>query len=41
MALAHDYRYMREGRGWMCVPAVEIGIRLPNGLLSLARLVFV
>ncbi|KAL6047123.1 PFAM Enoyl-CoA hydratase isomerase [Balamuthia mandrillaris] len=35
LAFAHDYRLMREDRGWMCLPAIDLHLHLPQGLLSL------
>jgi len=37
LALAHDYRIMREDKGWICLPAVNIQLVLPRGLLDLAK----
>jgi enoyl-CoA hydratase/carnithine racemase len=37
-ALAHDIRVMRRDRGWLCVPAVALGLRLPADVLRMARL---
>ena len=37
LALAHDYRVMREDRGWFFVPIVKLGHTLPEGLLELAK----
>lgn len=36
-AIAHDYRVMREDKGWFCVPAVNIGIVLPTSFGLLLR----
>eukprot|EP01092_Planopodium_desertum_P013597 TRINITY_DN6637_c0_g1_i1.p1 TRINITY_DN6637_c0_g1~~TRINITY_DN6637_c0_g1_i1.p1 ORF type:complete len:184 (-),score=1.30 TRINITY_DN6637_c0_g1_i1:91-573(-) len=37
MAMAHDYRFMRVDKGWMCMPAVDIGLILPKGLIAVVR----
>ncbi len=31
MALGCDWRVMREDRGWLCVPEIDLGIELPPG----------
>jgi len=35
LALAADWRVMREDRGWCCFPEVELGIDLPPGSVAL------
>ena len=29
MALAHDYRIMRNDRGWFCLPEVNLNLPFP------------
>ena len=36
-ALAHDFRVMREDRGFFCIPEVDLGLPLAPGLLELLR----
>ncbi len=36
-ALAHDYRVMREDRGWFCLPEVDVGIAFSPGLTDLVQ----
>ncbi|MBT8211921.1 MAG: enoyl-CoA hydratase/isomerase family protein [Acidimicrobiia bacterium] len=36
-ALAHDFRVMREDRGWFCLPEIDIGIPFSDGMDSLIR----
>lgn len=35
LAVAHDYRVMRLDRGWICVPAVTLGISLPPAFIGM------
>ncbi len=35
LALAHDYRIMRDDRGFFCLPSVEVGIAFSPGMSSL------
>eukprot|EP01087_Luapelamoeba_hula_P019100 TRINITY_DN6281_c0_g1_i1.p1 TRINITY_DN6281_c0_g1~~TRINITY_DN6281_c0_g1_i1.p1 ORF type:complete len:177 (-),score=26.65 TRINITY_DN6281_c0_g1_i1:53-583(-) len=37
LALCHDYRVMRSDKGWVCIPAANLGITLPPSLIELAR----
>jgi len=37
MALVHDYRIMREDKGWMCIPAADIGLRLPLAFIEIVK----
>jgi enoyl-CoA hydratase/carnithine racemase len=36
-ALAHDYRVMREDRGWFCLPEIDGAIAITPGLIDLVR----
>ena len=36
-ALAHDYRHMREDRGYFCFPEVDIGLRFRPGMMALLQ----
>ena len=36
-ALAHDFRVMREDRGFFCIPEIDLGLPLAPGLLALLR----
>ena len=36
MALAHDYRVMNADRGFICLPALNLGLHF-NGIGTLAR----
>ena len=33
--MAHDYRFMRRDRGWLCLNEVRLRIRFPPGLCTL------
>jgi enoyl-CoA hydratase/carnithine racemase len=35
LALCTDYRVMREDRGYMCMPEIDLGIHLPPGTVEL------
>ena len=35
LALAHDYRVMREDRGYFCLPSVDVGIPFSPGMSAL------
>ncbi len=35
--LAHDFRVMREDRGWFCLPEVELGIPFTPGMGALVQ----
>ena len=35
LALAHDYRIMREDRGYFCLPSVDVGIPFSPGMSAL------
>lgn len=37
MSLCHDFRVMREDRGWFCLPEIDIGIPFSPGMDSLIR----
>ncbi len=37
LALAHDYRLMREDKGWLCLPALDLGLQLPQGLHEIMK----
>lgn len=37
LALAHDFRIMREDRGYFCLPEVDLGIPFTDGMSALAR----
>ena len=37
LALACDYRIMREDRGWLCFSEVDVGIPLPPPIVALIR----
>ncbi len=36
-ALAHDFRVMREDRGYFCIPEIDLGLPLAPGLLAILR----
>lgn len=36
-SLAHDFRVMREDRGFFCIPEVDLGFPLAPGLMALLR----
>ncbi|HUT51751.1 MAG TPA: enoyl-CoA hydratase/isomerase family protein [bacterium] len=35
LALCADWRVMREDRGWMCIPEIDLGLDLPPGNIAL------
>jgi enoyl-CoA hydratase/carnithine racemase len=37
LALAADWRVMREDRGWLCIPEIDLGLDLPPGNLALIQ----
>jgi enoyl-CoA hydratase/carnithine racemase len=37
LALAHDWRVMREDRGFFCLPELDLGMPMPVGMRSLIR----
>jgi enoyl-CoA hydratase/carnithine racemase len=37
LALAHDFRIMREDRGYFCLPEVDLGLPLSPGMVALLR----
>jgi enoyl-CoA hydratase/carnithine racemase len=37
LALAHDWRVMREDRGFFCLPELDLGMPLPVGMRSLIK----
>ena len=37
LALTHDFRVMRSDRGFFCLPAVDLKINLPPGMISLIQ----
>lgn len=40
IALLHDYRVMHNGRGWMCLNEVELGLRFPDSMRAIFELKF-
>jgi len=37
LAFAHDFRFMRSDRGWLCMPEVDLGIPLGPVFLALSK----
>jgi Delta3-Delta2-enoyl-CoA isomerase len=37
LAAAHDYRVMREDRGYWCLPEVDLGLPFAEGMMALLR----
>ncbi len=37
LAMAHDYRYMMNGKGFICLPELDINMHLPLGMTSIAQ----
>ena len=37
LALAHDWRHMRTGRGYFCFPEVDIGVSFAPGMAALIQ----
>ena len=37
LALAHDYRVMREDRGWTCLNEIRLHLRYPHGMFRMIR----
>jgi enoyl-CoA hydratase/carnithine racemase len=37
LALAHDWRVMREDRGYLCLPEIDAGIPLRRGMVALLQ----
>ena len=38
LAMAHDYRFMRKDRGWMCLNEVRLQLRFPPGICTMLAL---
>lgn len=36
-AMAHDYRYMMNGKGFICLPELDINMHLPLGMTSVCQ----
>ncbi|MFO7962924.1 MAG: enoyl-CoA hydratase/isomerase family protein [Desulfobacterales bacterium] len=37
LSFVHDFRFMRSDRGWLCLPEVDLGMRLGKGLIAISR----
>lgn len=37
LSFAHDFRFMRQDRGWICLPEVDLGIPLGQVFLAFSR----
>lgn len=37
LSFVHDFRFMRSDRGWLCLPEIDLGMRLGKGLTAIAR----
>lgn len=37
LALVHDYRVMRTGRGWFCMPEIKLKLTFTMDFLELAK----
>ncbi len=37
LAFCHDFRFMRNDRGWLCLPEVDLGMNLGPVLIAIAR----
>ena len=37
VALAHDYRVMRSGRGWFCLPEIKLKLQIPMEIMQLVK----
>ncbi len=37
LSFAHDFRFMRSDRGWLCLPEVDLGMRLGKGLIAISK----
>ena len=37
LSFAHDFRFMRADRGWICLPEVDLGIPLGQVFLAFSR----
>jgi len=37
LSLAHDYRVMRTGRGWFCLPEIKLKMFFRGGTLELGK----
>jgi enoyl-CoA hydratase/carnithine racemase len=37
LSFAHDFRYMRSDRGWLCMPEVDLGIPLGQVFLAFSK----
>ena len=37
LALAHDYRIMREERGWFCLPEINLPLPFTVSMIELAK----
>ena len=36
-AMAHDFRFMREDRGFFCLPEIDLGVAIPGGMSDLLQ----
>ena len=37
LSFALDFRFMRSDRGWLCLPEVDLGMRLGKGLTAISK----
>ena len=37
LSLAHDYRVMRSGRGWFCMPEIKLKLQFTMDFLQLLK----
>mmetsp|Transcript_21050 Transcript_21050/g.23433 ORF Transcript_21050/g.23433 Transcript_21050/m.23433 type:complete len:243 (+) Transcript_21050:25-753(+) len=36
-AMAHDYRYMLKGKGFICLPEIDLNMNLPRGMSTVCQ----